>query len=94
MEKNIEEQLLANGTDLKSHVVKIAHHGSDTSSSEEFLKKINPDIAVISVGKDNKFNHPNGRILNRLERLNLKIFRTDLHGGLNFVSDGVKIYKN
>lgn len=93
IEKIVEEKLLISNADISAHIVKIAHHGSDTSSIEEFLKKVNPEIAVISVGKDNKFGHPNGRTLNRLERLGIKTFRTDSDGGIHFTSDGEKIYK-
>lgn len=93
IEKIIEEKLLASNVDISAHILKLAHHGSDTSSTEEFLKKVNPDIAIISVGKDNKFGHPNGRIINRLERMGKKFFRTDLDGEVGFVSDGVMIYK-
>lgn len=93
VEKNVEEKLLANNIDISAHILKLAHHGSDTSSAEDFLQKVNPDIVVISVGKDNKFGHPNGRTINRLERLGKKIFRTDLDGGMDFVSDGVRVYK-
>lgn len=93
VEEIVEEKLLADSADLKSHVLKIAHHGSDTSSIDDFLKKVDPDVAVISVGKDNKFGHPNGRTLNKLERLGVKIFRTDQDREINLVSDGVKIFK-
>jgi len=93
IEKPIEEKLIASDIDLSAHILKFAHHGSDTSCTEDFLKKVNPDIAVISVGKDNKFGHPNGRIINRLERFGKRFFRTDLNGEVDFVSDGARVYK-
>jgi len=92
-EKVVEEKLLASGTDISAQILKVPHHGSDTGMTENFLKKVNPDIAVISVGKDNKFGHPNGRTINRLERFGKRIFRTDLDGEVDFVSDGVRVWK-
>ncbi|MBU4216869.1 MBL fold metallo-hydrolase [Candidatus Parcubacteria bacterium] len=93
IEKAVEVKLLANNTDISAHILKLAHHGSDTSSAEDFLTKVNPDIAVISVGKNNTFGHPGGRIINRIERIGKRIFRTDLDGEVDFVSDGVRVYK-
>ena len=65
---------------LKSDILKVAHHGSDTSTTKEFLKLVNPDIALIGVGKNNSFNHPSGEVINRLKDVKIKIFRTDLMG--------------
>lgn len=81
--KNIEEKLIEN-EDIKADVLKIAHHGSSSSSSMNFLKKVNPSIAVISVGKNNKYNHPSDLVINRLNKLNIKIYRTDLDGSITF----------
>ncbi|MCK9578914.1 MAG: MBL fold metallo-hydrolase [Methanoregula sp.] len=76
---------------LQSNVLKIGHHGSDTSSSENFLAAVKPKIAIIQVGKDNDFGHPSLRVINRLERLGAKIYRTDLNGWIDVVSDGKTI---
>lgn len=81
-EKEIE---LVEKFDLASDILKISHHGSKTSSSEEFLKEVSPDIAVISCGKDNRYGHPHPEVLERLE--NIKILRTDLDGDIKFVCD-------
>jgi len=89
----VEKELLIAGVNLKSEVLKVGHHSSDTSSSEEFLEAVNPKFAVIEVGKDNDFGHPNLRILKRLERVGAQIFRTDLDGTIKFVSDGERINK-
>lgn len=67
---------------LKSNTVKAGHHGSDTSSGQDFLEAIDPEEAVISVGKQNKFGHPSRRILKRLERLGITILRTDEKGDI------------
>ncbi len=70
-------------------ILKIAHHGSKYSSSEEFLEQMNPDLAVISVGK-NSYGHPTEEVIERLKNLEVKILRTDLDGEIEVVSDGKK----
>lgn len=65
---------------LKSDILKVAHHGSDTSTTKEFLELVNPKIALIGVGKNNSFNHPSEEVISRLEDLQIKIYRTDLMG--------------
>lgn len=71
-------------------VLKVGHHGSNTSSSEDFLKQILPEIAVISVGEGNSYGLPKEKILNRLENLGTTIYRTDEDGTIQIVSDGEK----
>lgn len=75
---------------LKSDVLKVSHHGSNTSTGIPFIIKCNPEISVISCGKYNKFNHPSGIILNRLERTGSKIFRTDTGNAVILETDGYK----
>ena len=70
-------------------VLKVAHHGSKFSTSEDFLKKIKPDLAVISVGKNN-FGHPAWETLKRLGDLGIKVLRTDEKGEIEIISDGGK----
>jgi len=89
--EKVEKMLLENGADLSAEVLKVAHHGSQYSSSQEFLEKIAPKIAVIEVGKDNDFGHPSLRIIKRLERIGAEIFRTDEKGTVRIVSNGVGI---
>lgn len=62
---------------LDSIVLKVAHHGSKTSSCEEFISTVKPKIALIGVGKNNKFGHPNNEVLDRLKNTEIKIYRTD-----------------
>lgn len=87
----VEKKLLANGADLSADVLKVGHHGSQYSSNQEFLDKVRPVIAVIEVGKDNDFGHPNLRIIKRLERLRAEIFRTDLNGTVKMMSNGKEV---
>ena len=86
--KEIESQILAEKIDVKSTVLKVGHHGSATSSSEEFLRAVNPKVAVICVGQGNNFGHPRAEVLERLEKIHAKIFRTDSDGLIKFKTDG------
>jgi len=70
---------------LHATVLKVGHHGSDTATSEEFLESVAPKVAVISVGKNNMFGHPSDDVLQRLEKKNIKIFRTDLNGTIKII---------
>ena len=79
-EKAEEELVKIYGDKLKADILKVAHHGSKTSSTAEFLKCVSPKIALIGVGKDNTFGHPNSGVLSRLEDINAKIYRTDKFG--------------
>ena len=75
-------------------MLKVAHHGSDTSSCEEFLAVVNPRYAVIQVGEDNKFGHPEDVVLNRLETIagEDNIYRTDKNGTVEFITDGERLW--
>src|SRR3989338_95931 len=75
----------------EADVLKVAHHGSDDATSEEFLQIVKPKTAVISVGKDNAFGHPSLRAIKRLEKLGAKIYRTDNNGWVKIISDGANL---
>jgi len=92
-EMEVEKELLSSGGDLSAQVLKTGHHGSDTSSNEEFLEAVSPQIAAIQAGKDNDFGHPSLRILKRLERAGAEVLRTDINGTIKLVSDGEEINK-
>lgn len=84
-----ENRALAEITSIASaDVLKVAHHGSSTSDSAAFLKKVKPKIAVISVGKNNKYGHPNKSTLKNLKSVGAKIYRTDVSGTIVIGSDG------
>ncbi|MCI8618229.1 MAG: DNA internalization-related competence protein ComEC/Rec2 [Clostridia bacterium] len=78
---------------LKSDILKVGHHGSRTSSTEEFLNIISPKVAVIGVGKNNNFGHPNGNVLTRLQVLNSVVYRTDLNGEIIIEVNSKSKYK-
>ncbi|MCK4539978.1 MBL fold metallo-hydrolase [Candidatus Parcubacteria bacterium] len=83
-ETEVEEELIKTGDLGSVEILKVGHHGSNTSSNREFLQLVNPQKAVISVGKDNKFGHPSRRIIKRLEKMGVEILRTDLDGTIRF----------
>lgn len=72
-------------------VLKVAHHGSDFSSSAGFLAAVQPSIAVISVGSGNRYGHPGAQAMDRLEKSGAALYRTDRHGQITLLSDGVHI---
>ncbi len=84
VEKEGEEAILSSGADLKCNLLKVAHNGSDTSTSEEFLKAADPDIAVISVGENNSYGHPKKEIIKRLLENDVAVYRTDYDGTVSF----------
>ncbi len=86
-----EEEMLNVKADLRADVLKIGHHGSDTSTTEKFLKSVNPKYAVISSGKDNQYGHPHQTTINKLMNNKAEIHRTDTEGTIVITSDGEKI---
>lgn len=86
-----ETKLMQRWGDVQSQFLKVAHHGSATSSSADFLAAVNPQIAAISVGAGNGYGHPAPDVLARLADAGALIYRTDLSGTLTFVSDGASI---
>lgn len=88
IEGQAEQALSLRGEALKSNFLKIAHHGSKTSTTEEFLHNIAPRVGVISVGEANPYGHPHPDVLARLEASGVRILRTDLNGAVTLVTDG------
>ena len=82
------ESSLAERQELKSDVLKVSHHGSKSSSSGDFLEEVLPDFAVIQVGKENNFGHPDPGILARLEDFGIEVLRTDEEEDIKFFSKG------
>ncbi len=83
-----EKKMIERGFPLDSEVLKIGHHGSKTSTCEEFLEAVSPEIAVISVGERNPYRHPSRQVLTRLTEFGTQILRTDEKGDIKFESDG------
>ena len=86
IEKSIENKLISAGLNLKSDILKVAHHGSKTSSSEEFLKAVNSIVNIIQAGKDNRYGHPHQEVLERMAN----VFVSGQVGDIKIFSDGEK----
>ena len=78
-------------SDVDADVIKVGHHGSDSSSSVEFVKKVSPEYAIIMVGEGNSYNHPYQSIIDRYESVGAKVLRTDLDGNIICDSDGASV---
>ena len=91
VERPIERRMLADGHLGRTAVLKVPHHGSKSSSTEEFLSRVQPDFAVISVGLGNSYGHPHAEVLERLGRHNAVIFRTDRDGLISIRTDGRRL---
>lgn len=93
-EKAILKKYSKNLNILKSDILKVAHHGSKTSSITEFIEKIKPKYAIIGVGEDNKFGHPSDSTIQNLEKANIRIHRTDKMGEIEMKTNGKEIKIN
>ncbi|HHT67069.1 MAG TPA: MBL fold metallo-hydrolase [Erysipelotrichaceae bacterium] len=82
--KEVERKIISQNSHLKCDVLKVGHHGSDTSSSEIFIKQLRPEVAVISCGKNNSFGHPSKSVISILKKYKILIRRTDLEGTITF----------
>lgn len=89
-----EEEMLRSGLELKADVLKAGHHGSSSSTSEDFLHEVAPAYAVISCGEGNDYGHPHAAVLNLLRREGVRVFRTDEQGSIAAYSDGTDITWN
>ena len=79
-EVEVEEEILKSGENIDAEILKVGHHGSKTSTSEEFLDAISPDYALISTKVDNKYDHPDEETMEKLQKRNIKVYRTDENG--------------
>ena len=91
MESLAEKDLIASGNTLKSTVLKVGHHGSDSSTSYQFLKAVAPKYGVISVGTGNSYGHPTEIVLSRLRDADVILYRTDLQGDIICTSNGTTV---
>lgn len=90
-EREEEEDILDTGEVLKSTVLKVGHHGSDSSTSYPFLREVMPEYGVISVGTGNTYGHPTQEVLSRLSDAGVTVYRTDLQGDIICTSDGAEV---
>lgn len=94
-ETDSEEEILASfdASEFSANVLKVGHHGSTTSTSEEFLKAVSPSLAIISCGEGNSYGHPHDEILERLQNAGVEVLRTDLEGDIIVCSDKTEVYR-
>jgi len=90
-EREVEQALLNRGANIGATVLKVGHHGSDTSTSYLWLRQVMPEFAVISVGTGNTYGHPTDDVLSRLRDAEVKTFRTDMQGDVICTSNGSSV---
>lgn len=90
----LEKKMIVAKKNLSAEILKVAHHGSKYSTSEEFLMESSPKIAVISSGKNNSYGHPTEEVLQKLKKFGIRVFRTDEYGDIEMLSDGNSIRIN
>lgn len=93
-EKLSEEEIINNGLYIDVDILKLGHHGSNSSTSEEFLKATTPQYAIISAGRGNTYNHPIKSVMERLEKMGITVYRTDESGNIIMSTDGKNITFN
>jgi competence protein ComEC len=94
VERQGELLLLRRPAALRAQVLKVPHHGSRTSSMEAFLAAVRPEVALVSVGYRNRFNHPHPEVVERYRALGVRLFRTDLHGAIRVEMgrEGIRVW--
>jgi len=87
-EESEYEMVIHHGNNLSSQILKIPHHGSSTSTTQEFLSHVNPELAIVSCGRRNPFGHPHQDVLERVDSAGIKLHRTDKNGSVVIISNG------
>lgn len=90
-EKKSEQDILASYTDIKADVIKLGHHGSSTSSTAKYIEAVDPDYAIITLGKDNKYGHPHRETIALMDEMGITVLRTDRDGTIVAISDGENV---
>ena len=93
-EEEAEEDMLSSGLPLSADVLKLGHHGSSSSTSDDFLSAVDPTWAVISCAEGNKYGHPHAETMNKLRAAGVSVFRTDEQGTITATTDGTTITWN
>ena len=89
--KEVEEELLQNGVDLRADVLKVGHHGSRSSTSIDFAQAVSPTVALIPCGTNNRYNHPHDETLDTLRKADCAVYRSDFNGDITVISDGKNV---
>ncbi len=90
-EEEGEQAILQSGAKVDTDILKAGHHGSSTSTSDDYLAAVSPRFAAISLGEGNKYGHPHKETMEKLQNINAQIYRTDLDGAIVFTLDGTDI---
>ncbi|MBI6021297.1 MBL fold metallo-hydrolase [Clostridium perfringens] len=90
-ESLVEKEILSENKDLKADVLKLGHHGSHSSTSKEFLKAVDPSIAIVSCAKDNKYGHPHKETMSNLKKAGITVYETFRDGDITISSNGKKL---
>jgi competence protein ComEC len=88
IERPSERKILADDQSVSASFLKVAHHGSKTSTIDPFLSAAHPAFAAISVGRDNSFGHPSPEVVDKLEAAGVRVYRTDRDGAITAITDG------
>ncbi|MFW5998702.1 MAG: helix-hairpin-helix domain-containing protein [Bacillota bacterium] len=88
IEKEVQQEIVDTDIDIKANILKVGHHGSETFAHEVFMRRANPEIAVIQAGEDNRYGHPHEETLNLLKEEDIEIFRNDIHGDIIITAAG------
>jgi competence protein ComEC len=93
IQQEAEATLLGRGMPLRSTILKVAHHGSSTSTDPRFLSAVEPQVAVVSAGRDNRFGHPHPEVLSRLRAVtDGRVYLTSEHGTVELITDGERLW--
>lgn len=92
--ERVERDIVYSGIGVEADILKLGHHGSDTSSCDIFLDAVSPDYAVISAGRDSVYGHPHKEVMQRMQERNISIFRTDMQGTVVAITDGKNLEWN
>ncbi|AFV24481.1 competence-like protein [Methanolobus psychrophilus R15] len=87
-ETHAENKMIVAGYDINSDILKVAHHGSRSSTDSDFLQQVNPEVCIIMVGTDNRYGHPHQEIIDRFNLFGCELYRTDLDGDIVVKTDG------
>ena len=90
-EAEVEMEIIQSGHNFSANVLKIGHHGSVTSTSDAFLRAVSPEIAVITVARNNSYGHPHRETIEKLNRANIRIYRTSTSGNIIISTDGAEL---
>src|SRR5699024_2600916 len=87
-EREAENRIVSSGQNIEAEILKVGHHGSDTSTTAPFLQKVNPKVAIISVGENSQYGHPNQSVIDRIKAQGIELYATKSHGNIIVTTDG------